>query len=375
MKLLSLIMIVRDEEAALPGFFKHHYGLFDEMVIVDTGSKDQTVAIIAKSGATLVNHQWNDDFSAARNQGVGQATGKWLLLLDADERISKRDFSTLRSFLLNAPTAVYQQKTINYFQGTRHLEWQPVSGCYPEEEQGQTGFFAAHRAGLFPSAKGLRFSGRVHESILPATEKASMDIFQLDIPVHHFGYVQSSELNRNRQIRYEKLVRLKLSDNPDDWGAMLEMASIQLENNQPDQAEQLLNKLVTGPDTHSAVNRGRFLLAKINREKGDTDSARQLLLDARTATPTFLFGWLESILLETELGNLSGVSDLLNQASPHFKENEPLLMREKLMLFVKTGQLQEAASVADKLTRSCPHWQEISNLAEKLSRLKKLGKL
>jgi glycosyltransferase involved in cell wall biosynthesis len=374
MNLLSLIMIVRNEAAQLPDFLRHHSDLFDEMIIVDTGSEDESPQLIESSGALLIRHSWENDFSEARNRGLSRATGKWLMILDADERISSRDFSLLRKFLAKAPSAVYLQKTINYFLGNRHLEWQPVSGVYPHEEMGQTGFFAAHRAGLFPNGQDLEFSGRVHESILPSAAKADLDIFRLEIPVHHYGYVLSPEINRERREHYRQLVKLKLADEAGDWSALLEMASIDLEDARPTEASLHLERLVSGPDDHPSVNRGRFLLGRLKREEGQIDSARQLLLKAREADPTFLFAWLEGVRLEADLGSWSAVSDLLSLAKGHFPASEPLLMRENLMMLVKTGQLVEAASVAAQLAEICPQWQEIQTLAGKLAQVKNFGK-
>ncbi len=365
MKLLSLIMIVRDEASQLVDFLEHHRGLFDEMIIVDTGSVDDSRALIKEAGATLLEHVWDDDFSKARNVGVKEAQGRWLLLLDADERIAQKDFIILREFLAQAPEAVYLQNTINYFQGT-HLEWQPLTGRYPQEEKNQKGFFAAQRPGLFPQGHGLEFRGRVHESILPSSLEVGLKTYSLDIPVHHFGYVLDPAANQRRQVRYRKLVTLKLNDDPNDWGALLEMASIQLEDGQVDQAENLLEKLSVGPVEHPAVSRGLFLLGKLNREKGQIDTARQLLLKARQANAHFLFAWLESIRLEAGQKAWMTVSQLLEEAREHFPDQEPLLKREKLMLLVQTGQLAEATVVAGQLAEICPGWQDIKALAQKL---------
>ncbi len=373
MKLLSLVMIVRNEASQLEDFLQHHADLLDEMIIVDTGSDDESPQLVEKYGATLIRVKWEDDFSKVRNRSLNAADGKWLLLLDADERIATQDFSTLRKFLTKAPAAVYLQKTVNYFAGTGHLEWQPVAGRYPLEEKGQTGYFAAHRAGLFPNGFGLEFSGRVHESILPSSRDAGLESFKLDIPVHHYGYVLSPENNRNRQIRYRQLVQLKLAENPHDWSALLEMASIHLEDGQPDDSKKLLQQLVKGPGDQPAVNRGRFLLGRLKREAGDSESARQLLLDARNADPEFLFAWLEAIRLEAGQESWIAVSELLAASQRHFSGEEPLLLREKLMFLVKTGQLSEACTVAQQLAEICPQWQEIQNLAAKLARMKDFG--
>ena len=85
---ISLGMIVRDEEAMLPACLSSVKGLADEIVAVDTGSRDSTRAILAAAGARIVDFPWGDDFAAARNAGLAQARGQYVMVLDADERLA-----------------------------------------------------------------------------------------------------------------------------------------------------------------------------------------------------------------------------------------------------------------------------------------------
>ena len=83
----SLVMIVRDEEKNLAGCLDSVKGTVDEIVIVDTGSTDRTVAIAARYTERIYHFPWRNDFSAARNHGLERARGRWILSLDADERL------------------------------------------------------------------------------------------------------------------------------------------------------------------------------------------------------------------------------------------------------------------------------------------------
>ena len=85
---LSLCMIVKNEQRWLEDCLNSVKDLVDEMIIVDTGSQDNTVEIAHRFGAKVFDHPWNGDFSEARNHSLGYATGDWILVLDADERLA-----------------------------------------------------------------------------------------------------------------------------------------------------------------------------------------------------------------------------------------------------------------------------------------------
>jgi len=83
---LSAAMIVRDEEHHLEACLRSIQDLVDEIVLVDTGSEDQSVAIARRFGARVFEFAWCDDFAAARNHGLERCRGDWILYIDADER-------------------------------------------------------------------------------------------------------------------------------------------------------------------------------------------------------------------------------------------------------------------------------------------------
>ena len=80
-------MIVRDEEEHLGVCLASLAGIVDDVVVVDTGSVDDTIAIATRLGAWVYHHAWTDDFSAARNVALDHADGRWILYIDADERL------------------------------------------------------------------------------------------------------------------------------------------------------------------------------------------------------------------------------------------------------------------------------------------------
>ena len=122
--MLSLIAIAKNEAAGIQEFLRHHEDLFDEMVIVDTGSTDDTVALAREAGARVIDFEWIDDFAAARNASLRAATGDWAFILDIDERIARRDFDRARATATGDPCCHMCQQR-NYYDRTDHQEWQP----------------------------------------------------------------------------------------------------------------------------------------------------------------------------------------------------------------------------------------------------------
>ncbi len=82
---ISLCMIVKDEAERLPQCLESVRPLVSELIVVDTGSTDETVAIAQSFGAKTYDFPWNHNFSDARNESLKYATGDWVLVLDADE--------------------------------------------------------------------------------------------------------------------------------------------------------------------------------------------------------------------------------------------------------------------------------------------------
>ena len=84
---ISLCMIVRDNARTLPACLESIRPWVDEMVIVDTGSVDETPRIVEAFGGRLFHFPWCDDFSAARNESLRHARGDWLFWMDSDDAI------------------------------------------------------------------------------------------------------------------------------------------------------------------------------------------------------------------------------------------------------------------------------------------------
>ncbi|MBO8162015.1 MAG: glycosyltransferase family 2 protein [Thermosipho sp. (in: Bacteria)] len=86
---ISGCLIVKNEEKNITRCIESMLPVIDELIVVDTGSTDNTVAIAEKFNAKIYHFTWIDDFSAARNYAISKATGDWIIFLDADEFLSE----------------------------------------------------------------------------------------------------------------------------------------------------------------------------------------------------------------------------------------------------------------------------------------------
>ncbi len=157
---LSVAMIVRNEQELLAESIESVRSIADEIVVLDTGSTDQTLAVARRLGAVTVEMPWSDDFSAARNRCLTQVTGDWILWLDAGERLDEHSATLLREFIHEEadPGKVYAL-----------LVQVPAADPAASGEQ-----IAGLR--LMPNDPQLRFEGRVRETLEPSIEAAGLEI-------------------------------------------------------------------------------------------------------------------------------------------------------------------------------------------------------
>lgn len=208
---LSLCMIFRDEEAMLPDFIASVEGLWDEFVAVDTGSTDRSAELLRAAGARVSHFPWCDDFAAARNASLEQATGRWILFLDADERPTGELRDQIRALLRDpgagAATVVLRN------------EW-------PDGSVRQSSLLR-----IFPNDEAIRFRYRIHEDVSDAVhdhlQRHGLAMRHLPGLVHHLGYTREVASTRHKKDRDLELLRLSLQDEPRDfycWFKIMEIA-------------------------------------------------------------------------------------------------------------------------------------------------------
>lgn len=193
--LVSVCMIVRNEETYIVRAIESTKGLADEVVVVDTGSTDRTVDLAKSCGARLFQIAWDNDFAKARNASLRQARGEWIVVLDADEFFEPEEAARLRTFLEGAPD--------------------PVSGfnltlCNLIEEAEPHRFRDLCRViRAFRNRASHRYQYPIHEQIVDTLVDGTVE----DLPVRflHSGYIRSVESDRNKAQRNRELLEEHVS--------------------------------------------------------------------------------------------------------------------------------------------------------------------
>ncbi len=211
---ISLCMIVKNEEQWLQQCLDSVKGLVSEMIIIDTGSTDNTKGIAKKNGAKVYDFTWKDDFAAARNFSISKATCDWILWIDADETISKKDYDIINKLIEEAkfPLIVLEQR--HYTNDTKKSLFKKIDDRYKEEAKEFAGYTPTLMTRLFKNKIGLQFEGVVHESLDNSMQKLGLKFLRTDIPVHHYQNMKVGAQMKIKNEKYDKLLEEKEKQDP-----------------------------------------------------------------------------------------------------------------------------------------------------------------
>lgn len=195
-KLLGVHILTRNEAELLPRCLQSVQGIADEILVIDTGSTDETLTIAASYGARIITAEWQDDFSKARNQGLAEATTDWILTLDADEIL--------------LPTTVQTANWLHSEQEAYHIQLIHEVGDDPQQRI----TYPAVR--LFRNRAPYRYTGRVHEDILPAIwhRQPGLHIPLAPWQILHDGYHPNWLQKKSKPERNLKLLQKSLAEQP-----------------------------------------------------------------------------------------------------------------------------------------------------------------
>jgi tetratricopeptide (TPR) repeat protein len=220
-------MIVRNEERFLGDALTSVQGVVDEMCIADTGSTDSTVAIAESFGAKITFISWRDDFAAARNAALAMASGAWILVLDADERLAPGSREALAAFRKIRPDG--QGRWIR----CRNLN------------DGKREIVASTNAivRIFPNDPAIRYRGKLHEFVAREGEERTLGAVTTPIEILHYGYLPEIMSGRQKSERNLRVSRAAFEAEPDDPSLVYNYAMSALLAGQRDVARLQLERV------------------------------------------------------------------------------------------------------------------------------------
>jgi glycosyltransferase involved in cell wall biosynthesis len=190
-------MIAKNEERDLPKCLESVRGLAGEMIVVDTGSTDRTPAIAADYGAEVIPFDFTTvDFAGARNCAIGRARGPWILMLDADETLDPAAAPAIKELIAEDRNAGYFLQRYNHSSAAENP-------------------FTDNVVRLFPKRPGVRYRGRVHETVDASILAGGGKLIPTAIRVDH-RFSADPEARRRKNRWYIDILKQEIAADPSD---------------------------------------------------------------------------------------------------------------------------------------------------------------
>jgi glycosyltransferase involved in cell wall biosynthesis len=226
--LFSLSMIVKNEESMLPDCLESVKNLVDEIIIIDTGSSDNTLNVAKSFGAKIFHYDWNDDFASARNESLKHCSGEWILYLDADERLEPFSVKNLRSILENTSEDIGGYVcTIE----SAHLQLDNSTELH------RGGYPRIFRNYGYPN---IKFEGRVHEQIGASIFALDKSIAFSEVIIKHLGYDTTRDVMQGKVKRNYQLLLKHINEEPTNAYAWFQLGQTLAQMQLVDESEKAI---------------------------------------------------------------------------------------------------------------------------------------
>lgn len=273
---LAACLIVKNESKNLDRCLKSLVEICDEIVVVDTGSTDDTIAIAERYGAKIGHFEWCQDFAAARNVSLDLATTHWALWIDADEELDASSLNAVREGLIRPQFGGYFVRIVNYVG-----------------EEGTANQYVHSPVRIFQRRPEIRFAGRIHEQILQSFEEHGYVAANLaNVTLHHYGYRPSEMLEKQKLERTISMLEREVREHPRDAFHWFNLA----------------NAYSVGRRTGDAERAARVCLNFVTESAPYAPVAYQILTSALIAQDK-----LDEALQESEVADLRGITTIINE--------------------------------------------------------------
>jgi tetratricopeptide (TPR) repeat protein len=389
--LISLAMIVKNEEETLAHCLESVKPIVDEMIIVDTGSTDRTIEIAKGFGASVHHFQWCDDYSAARNESLKHCNGEWVLIIDADEAIDPLDYEKIKN-ACTSPFADAYELIHRHYLPSASITNQGVSAV-PNTSDYSEGmglpFFADNPVCRLTRAfNDLAFWGRVHEDIAVWLSEHGKTVKPLNAVIHHYGKMfidrddQKSDyyfmLAAQEAERFPDLLKtqynlLQMALPAKKWEVALRSADECIKISPAADSFVLLGRglalhelgrfgeaincfdLLLGQEPGHAMALSGKAMSLV--ALGNIGDGRQTLLEAIALNPNYVSGHLCLAQLEMKNGDMDAARRILSNAISAMP-NEPKLYDQLINIELHENKLQQAIGLAARAMTICPNTGE-----------------
>ncbi len=361
---ISLCMIVKDEENSLGECLNSVKGIADEIIVVDTGSTDNTKNIAKKFTDKIFDFKWNNDFSEARNFSINKAAKDWILFLDADEVISKEDAVKIKVLVDDKKSgdidgfAMLQR---NYTDDAKLAGWKPAEQC--QESKGYMGYFISPLVRLFRNNKEFYFQYPVHEIIEKSIIEKNGKLSMTQIPIHHYGYAHEGtvfeKLNKYLEIGEEEI-----KGNPNDPKPYFEVARIHRRLHDLDKALGYFKKAA---EINPRYNNPYAFIGEIYTQQNKIKEAVEAYEKAIELHPNDEIAFVNMGVLMIELGRLDDAVFFLNKALKLNSKSVPAYHNLSIALFRK-----KSYDVVKDVLQKAYENTGLKRFAESINKIKKL---
>jgi glycosyltransferase involved in cell wall biosynthesis len=293
-KLLTVSFIVKNEEQTLPRALKSVGYVADEIIVVDTGSTDNTVAIAESMGAKIYHFDWINDYAAARNISIKYATSKWVLYLDADEELtadSKRLISELLKKASPDTGGFLCEINSQYYKQDNTLGVH--SGNYPR----------CFRNIGYPL---LHFFGKVHEQISPSLSERDYEIVKSPLVIEHHGYAISQQEMFEKIQKHLKTLREDIEQNPYNGYSWYHLGNTLYQMKRYAECKEILeNSLKCGNLSKLLSANTALLLSRVHEHLGDLNKAMEMA----HKSISYVDNYKHALIRKAELLNMAGMNN------------------------------------------------------------------
>jgi glycosyltransferase involved in cell wall biosynthesis len=360
----SLCMMVKNEEANLPGCLRSVEGLFDDVVVIDTGSTDRTREIAKSFGARVFDFTWVDSFAAARNESLRHATGDWIFWMDADDRLdeeNRRKLSALFARLTEEGSEVRGQGSE---RGPSVPDPCPLAPdpsafvmtcrCLPNRESGTV--TEVQHVRLFRNHPNLRWEHRIHEQILPGLRRLGYAMDFTDIVVHHTGY-QDPAVRARKSQRDLRLLEMEFTEQPNHAFTLfnLGMTFVDLKRYSEALAHLKRSLSLSNPDD-SIVRKLHYLIVVCHRQLGEMGEAMAACRLGRTQYPEDAELLAQEAILLGQADDFAGAENCYRQLLEHVEGHHFGSTPHGLNGFISRHNLAKLLERQGRLTEAEEQW-------------------